>query len=124
MKKSTGKYTPALILYLLMAGTAIHAETQTETSAMPHGTEEGTELCGQPIPATTPGAAENPAVYTLNRYTQPGLSLSPQFYGENMISAEPEYQHHTIYANLNYGRIISTVYMVEGASGNPKNGFS
>ena len=56
--------------------------------------------------------------------TQPGLSPSPQLYGENMISAEPEYQHHTIYANLNYGRIISTVYMVEGASGNPKNGFS
>lgn len=124
MKKGTGKYTPALILYLLMAGTAIHAETQTETSAMPHGTEEGTELCGQSIPATTPGVAENAAAYTLNRYTQPGPSLSPQFYGENMISVEPEYQHHTIYANLNYGRIISTVYMVEGASGNPKNGFS
>ena len=72
MKKGTGKYTPALILYLLMAGTAIHAETQTETSAMTCGAEEGTELCGQPIPATTPGAAENPAVYTLNRYTQSG----------------------------------------------------
>ena len=101
MKKGTGKYTPALILYLLMAGTAIHAETQTETSAMPHGTEEGTELCGQSIPATTSRAAESAAVYTINRYTQPGLSLSPQFYGENMISVEPEYQHHTIYANLN-----------------------
>lgn len=48
MKKGTGKYTPALILYLLMTGTAIHAETQTETSAMPRGTEEGTELCGHP----------------------------------------------------------------------------
>ena len=60
MKKSTGKYTPALILYLLMTGTAINAETQTETSAMPHGTEEGTELCGQSIPATTPGVAETP----------------------------------------------------------------
>ncbi len=107
-----------------MAGTAIHAETQTETSAMTCGAEEGTELCGQPMPATTPGSAENAAAYTLNRYTQPGLSPSPQLYGENMISAEPEYQHHTIYANLNYGRIISTVYMVEGASGNPKNGFS
>lgn len=71
MKKGTGKYTPALILYLLMAGTAIHAETQTGTSAMTCGTEEGTELCGQPIPATTPGSAESAAAYTLNRYTKP-----------------------------------------------------
>ena len=39
------------------------------------------------------------------------------------VSPQKKHQYNTFYVNLGYSYIYSDIYMADGASGNPKNGF-
>lgn len=126
IKKSTGKYASMLVFPLLMAGLSTEAAAQTEFSVKPYSGVCSMEMNESLMACTTAGAAYSATDATATSIiggTQPGTSLPPQLYGIDMQPSEPEYRHHTIYGNIGYGRIISSVYMAEGATGNPKNGF-
>ena len=76
--------------------------------------------------ATAQTVSHTVAAYTIaqrNYRTEAGRLESPQTQDPTMIVETPKYRNSTFYANIGYGRIISKIYMVDGATGNPKNGF-
>ena len=116
-----------VLLFPFFTGISV-AEATAQTTSLPEPCRYtgNTEACVMTEDDAMTETSHTVAAYTIaqrNYRTEAGRLESPQTQNQTMIVETPKYRNSTFYANIGYGRIISKIYMVDGATGNPKNGF-